>query len=110
NHGFYRIHSHVAPDNVRHDFNEDNVVAIGNAAAIYYGLADADKVPRILAALERARIHAGAPKPGLSLDPPYDNWHQIETDPGTYQNGALWDWWAGRQISAEFWSGYWQLA
>jgi hypothetical protein len=27
-----------------------------------------------------------------------------------YQNGALWDWWAGRQISAEFWSGYWRMA
>jgi hypothetical protein len=107
-HGFYRIHKHVPPDNVVHDFNEDNVIAIGNAAAIYYGLADADKVPRILAALERARVAAGAPKPGLSLQPAYDNWHQVEMDQRTYQNGALWDWWAGRQISAEFWSGYWQ--
>jgi hypothetical protein len=31
-------------------------------------------------------------------------------DERTYQNGALWDWWAGRQISAEFWSGYWRMA
>jgi hypothetical protein len=31
-------------------------------------------------------------------------------DQRTYQNGALWDWWAGRQISAEFWSGYPQMA
>jgi hypothetical protein len=30
--------------------------------------------------------------------------------PRVYQNGALWDWWAGRQISAEFWSGYWRMA
>jgi hypothetical protein len=109
-HGFYRIHKHLAPDNVVHDFSEDDVITIGNAAAIYYGLADADKVPRILAALERARIDAGAPKPGLSLDPPYDNWFQVEMDPRTYQNGALWDWWAGRQISAEFWTGYWSIA
>jgi hypothetical protein len=109
-HGFYRIHRHMLPDHVTHDFNENDVVAIGNAAAVYYGLADADKVPRILAALEQARIDAGALKPGLSLDPPYDNWHQVEMDQRTYQNGALWDWWAGRQISAEFWSGYWQLA
>ena len=35
---------------------------------------------------------------------------QVQMDPGMYQNGALWDWWAGRQISAEFWSGYWHLA
>jgi len=109
-HGFYRIHRHVPPDHVRHDFDESEIVAIGNAAAIYYGLADAAKVPRILAALEQARIDAGAPKPGLSLDPPFNNWYQVEMDQGTYQNGALWDWWAGRQISAEFWSGYWGLA
>jgi hypothetical protein len=108
-HGFYRIHRHVQPDNVAHDFNEDDVVAIGNAAAIYYGLADGDKVPRILAALEKARLSAGAPKPGLTLDPAYDNWRQIEMEQHTYQNGAVWDWWAGRQISAEFWSGYWEL-
>jgi hypothetical protein len=108
-HGFYRIHRHLLPDNVVHDAPEDNVIAIGNAAAVYYGLADADKVPRILAALERARLAAGAPKPGLSLYPPYDNWFQVEMDQRTYQNGALWDWWAGRQISAEFWSGYSQM-
>jgi len=50
-HGFYRIHKHSAPDTIHHDFVEDDVVAIGNAAAIYYGLAEADKVPRILSAL-----------------------------------------------------------
>lgn len=109
-HGFYRIHRHLPPDHVAHDFDESTIVAIGNAATIYYGLADPDKVPRILAALEQARIDAGAPKPGLSLDPPYNKWYQVEMDQGTYQNGALWDWWAGRQISAEFWSGYWGLA
>jgi hypothetical protein len=109
-HGFYRIHRHVAPDHVVHDFSESDIVSIGNAAAVYYGLTDPDKVPRILAALEQARVDAGAPKPGLSLDPPYNNWFQVEMDQGTYQNGALWDWWAGRQISAEFWSGYSALA
>jgi hypothetical protein len=31
-------------------------------------------------------------------------------DQRVYQNGALWDWWAGRQISGEFWSGYSQMA
>ena len=109
-HGFYRIHKHLAPDNVVHDFPEDDVVSIGNAAAIYYGLADADKVPRILAALERARIAANAPKPGLTLQPAYDDWFQVQMDPRMYQNGAIWDWWGGRQISAEFWNGYWQMA
>ena len=109
-HGFYRIHRHLTPDNVAHQMNEDDVVAIGNAAALYYGLADADKAPRILAALERARQDAGAPKPGLALQPAYDQWFQVQMAPRVYQNGAIWDWWGGRQISAEFWSGYWQMA
>jgi hypothetical protein len=108
--GYFRIHQHVAPDNVHHDFNEDDVVAIGNAAAVYYGLADADKVPRILAALERARVEARAPKPGLTLNPAYHGWFQVQMGERIYQNGALWDWWAGRQASGEFWSGYWRLA
>jgi hypothetical protein len=108
--GYYRIHQHVAPDNIHHDFPEENIVAIGNAATVYYGLAEADKIPRILAALERARVAAGAPKPGLTLYPAYNGWYQAQMDQRTYQNGALWDWWAGRQVSAEFWSGYWHMA
>jgi hypothetical protein len=108
--GFYRIHVHLMPDNVEHDIAEEDIVAIGNAAAVYYGLAGPDKIPRILAALERARTEAGAPKPGLSLYPPYPDWYQVQMDQLTYQNGAIWDWWGGRQISAEFWSGYWRLA
>jgi hypothetical protein len=31
-------------------------------------------------------------------------------NPQRYQNGALWDWWAGRQITAEFTAGYSRLA
>jgi hypothetical protein len=26
--------------------------------------------------------------------------------PGRYQNGAVWDWWGGMQISGQFWTGY----
>jgi hypothetical protein len=107
--GYYRIHVHLAPDNVDHDPPENDIIAIGNAAAVYYGLAPPDKVPLILAALERARVEANAPKPGLTLSPPYGSWYQVQMDQRTYQNGALWDWWAGRQISGEFWSGYWRL-
>jgi hypothetical protein len=108
--GFYRIHVHVTPDVLHHDFDEGAIVAIGNAAAVYYGLAGPDKVPRILAALERAREESGATKPGLTLQPPYVGWQQGQMDQRVYQNGALWDWWAGRQISGEFWRGYSQLA
>jgi hypothetical protein len=109
-HGYYRIHQHLQPDNVHHETAEDDVIAIGNAAAVYYGLAEPEKVPRILAALERARLAAGAPKPGLTLEPAYPGWLQVQMDTQVYQNGAVWDWWAGRQISAEFWSGYWRMA
>jgi hypothetical protein len=110
NRGYYRIHVHVSPDVIHHDFDEGAIVSIGNAAAVYYGLAGADKVPRILAALEQARQDAEAPKPGLTLQPPYVGWRQDQMDQRVYQNGALWDWWAGRQISGEFWSGYSHLA
>ena len=109
-HGYYRIHKHLAPDHIEHSFNEDDVIAIGNAAAVFYGLAEPEQIPRILAALERARVQAGAAKPGLTLQPPYVGWFQVQMDERMYQNGALWDWWAGRQISAEFWSGYWRMA
>jgi hypothetical protein len=109
--GFYRIHAHLQPDRVEHeDLDEADVIAIGNAAALYYGLADAERAPRIVAALERARLSAGAHKPGLTLDPPYGAWWQVQMDQRMYQNGALWDWWAGRQISGEFWSGHWRMA
>jgi hypothetical protein len=46
----------------------------------------------------------------LTLEPPYVGWRQDQMDQRVYQNGALWDWWAGRQISGEFWSGYSRLA
>jgi hypothetical protein len=108
--GFYRIHVHLPPDRVEHDIPEEDIVAIGNAAAVYYGLAEPEKVPRILSALERVRVESGAAKPGLTLYPPYPAWFQGQMDMKMYQNGALWDWWAGRQITAEFWSGYWRLA
>jgi hypothetical protein len=104
--GFYRIHVHLGPNTVEHDFDEGQIVAIGNAAAVYYGLAEPDKVPRILDALGRAQLAAGSPKPGLTLDQPYTGWPQAQMDERVYQNGAVWDWWGGRQISAEFWSGY----
>jgi hypothetical protein len=109
--GFYRIHVHLQPDRVEHyELDEGDIIAIGNAAAIYYGLADSERAARIVAALERARIAAGATKPGLTLDPPYAGWYQVQMDHRMYQNGALWDWWAGRQISGEFWTGHWRMA
>lgn len=108
--GFYRIHVHLQPDQIQHDFDEGTVVAIGNAAAVYYGLAPAERTSRVLSALERARLNAGAPKPGLTVDPPYLGWQETQMGPRVYQNGALWDWWGGRQVSGEFRAGYSALA
>lgn len=110
NRGYYRIHRHVAPDVTPHELNEDNVIAIGNAAALYYGLAEPARVAPIVAALERAKAEAGAPIVGMVLNPPYQRWFESQMDPRVYQNGAIWDWWGGRQITGEFRTGERSLA
>lgn len=107
--GYYLLHQYVPPAVDPHSIDETQIVSIGNAAAVYYGLATPDKVPSILNALETARVTAGAPKPGLSLTPPYPGWPDPQMAPYAYQNGALWDWWAGRQITGEFRSGHWDF-
>ena len=108
--GFYRIHMHLTPQ--AHDFDEDAMVAIGNAAAVYAGLADNDQTARIFDALERARVQAGSSKPGVALFPAYPQgfFNHPQMFPGQYQNGGLWDWWGGLQMTAEFTTGFSQLA
>lgn len=101
--GYFRIHGHVSPE-LRHDFDEDSIVSIGNAAALYYGLASPAQAGGIMRALERARLEASSPKPGLSLHPPYPPgaFAAVSMAPRSYQNGAIWDWWGGRQVVGEF--------
>lgn len=109
--GFYRIHMHLTPQ--IHDFDEGAMVAIGNAVAVYAGLTDKDQTARIFDALERARSQAGSSKPGVSLFPAYPRGFFNHTQmylPGQYQNGGLWDWWGGLQMTAEFTTGFSQLA
>lgn len=109
--GYFRLHLHLTP--LVHDFDEDNMVAIGNAVAVYAGLADQEQAPQIFDALEKARLQARATKPGLSLYPPYPQGffsHSLVYEAGRYQNGGLWDWWGGVQITSEFESGYSALA
>ena len=98
--GFYRTHLHLTP--LEHKgFDEDSIVSIVNALMIYTGVSD-----RIgpLDKLEEATKAMGAIKPGLSLYPPYPNgvFAYIQMAEGAYQNGGLWDWWGGTQITAEF--------
>jgi hypothetical protein len=104
--GFYRTHLHLTP--LAHAFDEAEMVSIANAVAMISGLTDAAQDAAILAALEEARLEAGAGKPGLVLYPPYPDgfFAQPFMGPGTYQNGGVWDWWGGWQVLAEFESGY----
>ena len=83
------------------------MVSIANAVAVYTGLADTSERGPIFRALEAARLAAGAAKPGLSLYPPYPPgfFDYPQMSPGQYQNGAVWDWWGGIQISAELLEG-----
>ena len=109
--GYYRLHIHITPLTHR-GFNEDDMVSIGNAVAIYCGMTSAEQERSIFKALEDARLAAGARKPGLSLYPAYPTGYftTVQRNRGEYQNGGLWDWWGGVQMSAEFKQGYSDLA
>lgn len=109
--GYYRMHVHITP--LTHTgVNEDEMVAIGNAVAIYCGLTTDNQEQVIIKNLEDARIAAGARKPGVSLYPAYPPgfFPQPQRSRGEYQNGGVWDWWGGVQISGEFQQGYSDLA
>lgn len=98
--GFYKTHFHLTPLN-HTGFDEDSMISIANALAVYTGLSD-----RIgpLDKLEEASKAMGAIKPGLSIYPPYPTgvFAYVQMAEGRYQNGGLWDWWGGTQITAEF--------
>ncbi|MBI5877450.1 MAG: PD40 domain-containing protein [Chloroflexi bacterium] len=100
--GFYRTHWHLTP--LDHKFDEDAIVSIANALVLYTKMSD-----RIgaLDKLEEAARSVGAIKPGLSLNPPYPIgvFAYVQMAEGAYQNGGLWDWWGGTQITAEFEQG-----
>ncbi|MFB0546429.1 MAG: hypothetical protein ACETWB_05915, partial [Anaerolineae bacterium] len=104
--GFYRTHLHLTP--LRHSFDEAKMVSIANAVAVYCGLTEEDQTASIFRNLEEARLAAGAGKPGLVLYPPYPRgtFAHMQMGEGQYQNGGLWDWWGGVQITAEFASGH----
>lgn len=100
--GYYRIHLHATP--LAHPFPEGEMIGIGNAMAAQVGLAGPLRDRQIFAALEQARVAAGAGKPGLSLYPPYPDgfFAHPQMTSGEYQNGGIWDWWGGLQITSEF--------
>ncbi len=109
--GYYRLHTHITP--LTHSgFIEDSMVAIGNAVAVYCGMTTDEQERSIFKKLEDARITAGARKPGVSLFPAYPTgfFATVQRNRGEYQNGGVWDWWGGVQMTAEFQRGFSDLA
>ena len=104
--GYFRTRIPLPP--LPREIDEDGIISIANGVAVYAGITEPAERKPIFQALEGARLAAGAPKPGLSLWPPYPSgfFDYPQMVPGRYQNGAVWDWWGGMQISAELWNGY----
>jgi hypothetical protein len=112
--GIYLTHAHISP--LEHHFDENAMVSIANALAVYAGLTNTRQTEAIFKNLEQARLDAGVSKPGLSLYPFYPNqWPNLFFEYpgmgyGNYQNGGVWDWWGGVQIKAEFATGHADIA
>ncbi len=108
NRGFYRIHIHM--DSLRHAFDEDDMFALGgNTEAILSGLADEAKAARIIRTVLDRKASFRMPTIAAVLLPPYPRGtfkHPMVDDPYEYQNGGLWDWFAGKLIRAMFDRGF----
>ncbi|MGE3269143.1 MAG: hypothetical protein AB7P40_10370 [Chloroflexota bacterium] len=104
--GYFRTRILLPP--LTQEFDESRIVSVANGIAVYAGLAEPGEHQSIFSVLERARLEAKAPKPGLTLWPAYPLgfFDYPQMVPGRYQNGAVWDWWGGMQVSGEFWAGY----
>jgi len=106
--GYYRIHRHLTP--LDHDFDEDAMFALGgNTLAVLSGIADRKKTSLIIQeALERQNQFQMSTI-SATLLPPYPKntfRHPLMDDPYEYQNGAQWDWFGGRLITAMFQNGF----
>ncbi|MBN1940047.1 MAG: hypothetical protein JW843_10695 [Candidatus Aminicenantes bacterium] len=106
--GFYRVHIHL--DSLRHGFDEDEMFALGgNTEAILSGLAGETKAARIIRTALDRQSSFRMPTIGAVLLPPYPRGtfkHPMVDDPYEYQNGGLWDWFAGKLIRAMFDRGF----
>ena len=106
--GFYRVHLHL--DELRHDFEEENIFAMGgNTQAILSGLAGDEKPSRIITeALRRQRLYGLSTISGTLL-PPYPEHtfkHPMVDNRYEYQNGGQWDWFGGKLVFAMFEHGF----
>lgn len=106
--GFFRVHLHL--DALRHDFDEDNIFAMGgNTQAIISGLAEEKKASKIIQEALKRQKSFGASTISMTLLPPYPKnffKHPLVDDPYEYQNGGQWDWFGGKLISAMFEHGF----
>ncbi len=106
--GFFAVHRHL--DDLRHDFEEDDIFAMGgNVQALLAGLTDPAQSRRIIEnALHRRRSQGVSTVSGTLL-PPYPAGvfrHPLLDQPYEYQNGGQWDWFGGRLILAMFENGF----
>jgi len=110
--GFYRMHIHR--DGLKHDFDEDDILALGgNTLAILSGIADSAKAEQILNQIVKRQEALGVSTLSGTLYPPYPaNFfnHPLCDDPYEYQNGAQWDWFGGRTVTALFETGFSRIA
>jgi len=106
--GFYRVHIHL--DSLVHAFDEDDMFALGgNTEAIASGLAGPEKSGRIIRTALARQAAFKMPTIGAALLPPYPKGtfkHPMVDDAYEYQNGGLWDWFAGKIIRAMFDHGF----
>lgn len=102
--GFFRVHAELKATGP-HPPDQDMFALGGNAMAVLYGLADEAQSAQVLAAAERRHRRYGLTTLAGSLLPPYPAGffkHPILTQEWTYQNGGLWDWFAGRFLLGLF--------
>lgn len=105
--GFYRVHIHL--DDLTHEFDEGDMFAMGgNTEAILSGLAGREKSARIIEeAIKRQEEFRISTISGVLLPPYPKNFfkHPLCDDPFEYQNGAQWDWFGTRLVTAMFKQG-----
>jgi hypothetical protein len=102
--GFFRVHVHASGPRLAYD--DSDIFALGgNGLAVLAGVATPRQAARISAvAAERHAAHGLSTLGGVLL-PPYPRGffrHPLLAGEFGYQNGGLWDWFAGPFILAEY--------
>ena len=103
--GRYRIHKNLSPVSIPVD--TDNIFTLGNHIAVDAGLASDEQALQIFNNTLNTAFQSGINRPGLTLWPPYPTgvFNHPNMESGEYQNGGVWDWWAGPQVIGEFTRG-----